>query len=167
MIKEPHVYNNALKQFGRFTNSEKPDSFLPTQDLYNKDSFLTLFLFTIENFFDNLIRNSTKPKKYTTLYDKTKYLFEILNLGNEQSELFYQVLFPLELRNLLHANGIYNNSKPFDVTIKKINFKFIPNNIPEYASWIHICFCFTILMEVINIIFDHPHFSRFLPKRDN
>lgn len=157
-----HVYEKSLKRFTRDASDDDIGNFLSNQDMYFKESLLVHFLFTLEHLFDNLIRYSTSPKKLDTLYDKTKHLFAILNLGDSQSELFNQVIFPQKIRNVLHSGGIYNDVREFKATIKEINFKLIPNSLPRYGSWYHVYFCYMGLMDVVEKLFQHPHYTRLL-----
>jgi len=117
-------------------------------DLMNRASYLTMFLFLIENFLGNVNRqlpNKCQNCGYRKLAKHVLNELEISNINNEKLDILN---VPAMVRNCLHAEGKHMKNNDHG-TIDGILFNFVKGGTHRYGSWEHTIFFCDHILDVL------------------
>lgn len=118
--------------------------FLFSYNQITRMSFLTKFMFDIEDFLKSIMAASGNPMD-DGYYVMTEKLLKLLDLYDKQNHGILNA--PAQIRNSLHNGGFA--SYDFEVIIKEKTFKFKRGERIVFASWDNI---YLILDELVNLI---------------
>ncbi len=120
-------------------------------DLINRASFLTMFLFHIEVFFNginSILKTQCDRSNYKAI---VKHVLKNLNIPDPKKEKFDILNVPVLVRNCLHAEGKHEKEDT-DGSIEGVFFKFVKGKIHSYGSWEHTCFFCDKIIDVFEEI---------------
>lgn len=147
--------NSPIPKYLKNLNSNITDNdikqLVTNFDLINRASYLTMFLFLIENFFGNVNEQLSNKCQKCGYRELAKHLLKELNISNINNEKLDILNVPALVRNCLHAEGKHmkNNDQG---TIDGIFFKFIKGKTHHYGSWEHTIFFCDKILDVLEEI---------------
>ncbi len=129
--------------------------FLTSYNQISRMSFLTKFMFGVEDFLKSLMRatNNTFDDGY---YKMTQNILNFLDLNDTQNHKILNA--PAQIRNSLHNGGFA--SYDFEITIKDKTFKFIRGQKIDFANWNTIYMIVDELINLIKIIIKNKKISK-------
>ncbi|MDG7009355.1 MAG: hypothetical protein JRM71_00950 [Nitrososphaerota archaeon] len=123
--------------------------YLLTHDQFNRQAYVTLAMFYLEDFVKSLMRGIQEPPT-GTYFAFTRDFLNRLGITNPQKHRIMNA--PYQLRNALHNNGY--PSRDFDITLNGNHYVFQKGKQLGFTGWnhLHVFFdeLFDVLVEVVN-----------------
>lgn len=149
--------NSPIPKYLKSQNKKMTDEYIKQLvsnfDLINRASYLTMFLFLIENFMGSVNRQLASKCQKCGYAKLAIHLFNELNISNPNNEKFDVLNVPALVRNCLHSEGKHMRKSEHG-KVDGILFKFTTGQTHNYGSWEHTCFfcdkMINVLKEILN-----------------
>lgn len=136
-------------------SGQKVENFLNYASQYQRISFLTLFMFEVENLLGALHDEFFLPEDKKKGYDHIcKQILTKINV-KDYERIIHVLRCPAYIRNTMHANGMHTKEYK-KLKIKGRLFEFKENEYIKETEWTDIYFLLDALIDVVGEILLHP-----------